>query len=391
MTKKTSCFLITAAGCLAVSAVNFVGCEKVPTFQELSGQQPSSTTSKSSANPTQPAPSKIAPAALPDIIPQKSADPASVIAAFRSRLPHQITDTDLKSLTDLPNGLEEIVSVNLDGSAVSDDGIPLLVKCQRLSDLSLKGTKIRGSCLASLGKLTELRRLTLSGVSLDPVNWSLVCELPNLEILDVTSTTITDDDVAKLTNLANLKELNLTATPVTDAGIAHLAKSESLEVLRMEALVRVNGSGFEAFAKTKGKPNTLREVHASMTHLAIPGFRHLKAIPSLEVLDISKTDLIDMQLNELRGASNISTLKASHNRLSGPGMTIFATMRRLQSLDLHNMGTIDDSCLAVLSKNKKLKRLNVLQTNCTQQGLQTFAKLQKQCELNSENSNFGKD
>lgn len=389
MAKKTSRFLITVVACLAVSAmVNFVGCEKVPTFQELSGQQPAPTTP---ANPTQPAPSSSSPAALPGTAPQKAVDPASVIADFRTRLPHQITDTDLKSLTDLPAGLEEIVSVNLDASAVSDDGVQLLVKCPRLSDLSLRGTKIRGSCLASLGRLTELRRLTLREVSLDPANWSLVCELPNLEILDVMSTTITDEVVAKLSNLASLRELNLSATPITDLAIAHLAKSESLEVLRIESVVRVNGSGFEAFAKTKGKANTLREIHASMTHLAVPGFKHLKAIPSLEVLDVSNSQLTDVQLNELRGASNISRLNASNNRLSAAGMPIFATMRRLQFLDLRNMATIDDSSLAVLSKDKKLKWLNVLQTNCTQQGLQTFAKLQKQCELNSEDSNFGKD
>lgn len=386
MTKMTSRFLITVVGCLGVSAVmNLVGCEKVPTFQELSGQQPSPTTSTSPANPAPPATSNSSPAALPETVPQKSVDPASVIADFRSRLPHQVTDTDLKSLTSLPTGLEEIVSVNLDASSVSDDGVQLLMKCQRLSDLSLRGTRIRGSCLASLGKLTELRRLTLREVSLDPTNWSLICELPKLEVLDVMSTTITDEDVAKLTNLASLRELNLSATPITDAAIAHLAKSESLEVLRMEGVVRVNGSGFEAFAKTKGKANTLREVHASMTHLAVPGFKHLKAIPSLEFLDISNTQLTDVQLNELRGASNISTLNASNNRLSASGMPIFATMRKLQSLDLRNMATIDDSSLAVLSKDKKLKWLNVLQTNCTQQGLQTFAKLQKQCELNVEN------
>lgn len=367
---------------LAVTLISLIpGCEKVPTFQELTGQEakPASTEQKGpmpvTAPPAQAAVDQLKPMPKPAAL-----EPNEVIARITQRPPHEITNEDLVNLTNLPSGQDQIHSLDLTKSTVNDAGVRLLSKLPQLMNLNLSYLKISGNSLESLQAIPDLRSLSLEGIQgLSPESWEIVAGLSHLETLNVLGTLITDDTVAKFVRLPNLKELNLTQTLVTDAVFSHVAEMKNLEVLRFEGLSSVNGRGLQVLAKAKN--NLLRELHASRTPLGIAGLKHIKLIPSLRLLDITSSNLTDQQLYELRGAGNVVTLKLGFNLLTVAGMPAVVTLRDLEDLDIQNNMMIDDRALGALSKMKGLKTLNVTRTSCTPRGLQEFARLQKNCKL----------
>lgn len=367
---------------LAMALISLIsGCEKVPTFQELTGQEakPAATEQKSpmpvTANPAPVTSLESKPMPKP-----VSVEPSEVIAKILQRPPHEISHDDLVNLTNLPSGLDQIHSLDLTKSSVSDAGVKLLPKLPQLTNLNLSYLKISGNSLESLKAIPDLRNLSLEGIQgLSPESWEIVADLSHLETLSLLGTFVTDDNVSKLARLPNLKELNLTQTLVTDAVFSHVAEMKTLEVLRFEGLSSIDGHGLQVLAKAKSNP--LRELHASRTKLGIAGLKHIKSIPSLRLLDITSSNLTDQQLYELRGAGNIVTLKLGFNLLTAAGVPALVTLRDLEELDLQNNMAIDDRALGALSKMKGLKTLNVTRTSCTPRGLQEFARLQKNCKL----------
>lgn len=367
---------------LAVTLISLIsGCEKVPTFQELTGQEakPAATEQRSpmpvTANPAPATSVESKPMPKPVTL-----DPGEVIAKILQRPPHEISNEDLVNLTNLPSGQDQIHSLDLTKSSVSDAGVKLLPKLPQLTNLNLGYLKISGNSLESLKAIPDLRSLTLEGIQgLSPESWEIVADLSHLETLSLLGTFVTDDNVAKLVRLPNLKELNLTQTLVTDAVFSHVAEMKTLEILRFEGLSSIDGHGLQVLGKAKNNP--LRELHASRTKLGIAGLKHIKSIPSLRLLDITSSNLTDQQLYELRGAGNIVTLKLGFNLLTAAGMPTLVTLRDLEDLDLQNNMAIDDRALGALSKMKGLKTLNVTRTSCTPRGLQEFARLQKNCKL----------
>ena len=366
---------------IGLAGLLLVGCEKVPTFQELTSQQPQNAAQQGTSNPTTPAPKP--PTAAPVVATPQPASvaPEVVIADLLKRPTNGINDSDIATLTNLPSGLDEIKSLDVTRSTVTDDGVRLISKLPALTQLDLTGTQIRGNGLAGLKGLSNLRVLTLNEIhSLTPECWDFLCELTQLETVNLVGTRITNKDVEKLTRLTSLKELNLSQTQVSDAAFTHLAEIENLQILRLEMNSLIDGSGLQAFSKSKTKP-PLRELHSFRTKINIAGLKHVKGIPNLELLNIADILLTDQQVQDLKGTNNVKTLNVSFNRLTTASMPVFATMKNLEDLDLQNIDTINDACLAALSKVRGLRSLNVTRTTCSRKGLEAFSKLQKNCRL----------
>lgn len=370
----------TSLGFAIGFALYITGCEKVPTFQELTNQEPVNLGQPAANGPSVNPPAVQTPSASIDA-PKVPLDPKAVIAEILNRPSHGYEDANIITLTSLPSGLNEIKSFNITRSNVTDEGVKLLGKLPELTELNLSVTRISGAGLAGLKDLINLKTLTLSEIqTLNPSCWDVVAELTQLETLNVASTNISDPDVAKLIKLPHLKELNVNLTSVTDDVFVHLAEFPSLEILRLETNSMINGSGLQSFVKSKNK-SQLRELHAYRTPLHFAGFKHIKGISHLELLNVSDVRMNDQQLSELTGAGNIQKLNLSYNNLTLAGMKTLTTMKNLRELDLQNMTDINDACLGVLSKMKGLDVLNVTRTGCRRPGLQQFAKINKDCRL----------
>lgn len=356
------------------------GCEKVPTFQELTGQQQTQpvTTTPNTAPVTTPISSPTTP--TPEVIKPAPIDAAKFLAEFAAKRPDAITETDLGTLASLESGREQVKSLDLTRSGISDDGLQYLTKLPELDTLNLSSTVMDGHGLAVLRSCPSLKRLKISGVlRMTPQSWEELSKVSQLEILDVSSTpNIAHTDVAKFTALSHLRELNLSETPVTDEIFNSLAEMESLEILRITSTGGIKGHGLQAYLKSKPR---LRELHASRSSVGASGLRYIKAISSLEFLDISASSLTDQQFAELKGANNIVELRIGSNFLSNASMQTVLSLTKLKILDLEGMQTVSDPGLVILAKKSGLQRLNLKSTTFSPKAIQQFQKVHKNCEV----------
>ena len=367
--------------CLIGSSVfltALTGCEKVPTFQELTGEQqgkPANTTQNpaATAKVSQPTP-------VPEVAKPAPIDPAKFLADFSAKRSDAITDADLKTLASLDSGREQVVSLDITRSGITDGVLQNLTKLPELSVLILTATSIDGHGLEALAGCPKLKRLKLTSVlKMTPQGWDALSKVSQLEFLDVSSTSsITDADVAKFTAMPHLRELNLSETTLTDEVFKTLAQMENLEILHIERDGLIRGIGLQAYLKSKP---ALREIYANGTPLGYAGLRHIKSIHSLQFLDISGSSLTDTQFAELKGANNLVHLKIGANFLSNDGMKTVLSLSKLKILDLEGMPTINDAALGILSKKSGLQTLNAKKVPFTPKAIEQFRKIQKNCEV----------
>ena len=357
------------------------GCEKVPTFQELTGQQqqnPTSTTTPSvtpAVAPKDTHPNPGVPSAKPVPI-----DPAKFLSELQSKRSEQINDDDLKTLANLESGREQVTFLNITRGGITDEALQNLTKLPELTQLDLTSTNIDGHGFAALRDCPKLRKLKVSGVlRMSPQGWEEISKLTQLEVLDASNnSSLSNVDVAKFIALTNLKELDLSSTPITDDAFRSLAEMERLEILKIEGNSQLKGNGLQAYSRTKP---TLRELHAMRTPLHAAGLKHIKSISSLEFLDISNTSLSDQPFADLKGANNLVHLKVGANQLTNAGMQTVLTLSKLKILDLEAMQTINDQGLGILSKKSGLQTLNAKRVPFTRKGIEQFQKINKNCEV----------
>ena len=97
--------------------------------------------------------------------------------------------------------LEKVVSLNLNFTKITDEGLKELPKLKQLTYLRLFSTQITDSSLKELAKRQQLTAI------------------------DLGSTQITDTGLKELAKLKQLTSLNLNNTKVTKAGVAELQKA----------------------------------------------------------------------------------------------------------------------------------------------------------------------
>ncbi len=118
---------------------------------------------------------------------------------------HRATDATMAQV----GRLDQLDTVLLRDSSLSDTGLAHLSGLANLSILDLGQTRITGAGLAHLKGLSKL------------------------QVLDLVGTHVTDDGLAHLNGLSNLMQLNLNSTHVTDAGLVHLMGLTELHVLEV--------------------------------------------------------------------------------------------------------------------------------------------------------------
>lgn len=361
-----------------------LGCEKVPTFQELTsgGSQPGEP---AVAQPIAPIPAveKTAPAtALPDSQQEekKVEDTAKIIANL-SKLPGSLTDQQLLHAASFPAVIQELTTLDASNSKLTDEGIRLLGRFSELTQVSLIGLSINGSGFNDLKSLANLRRLIASRIKIDAsTGWEHLGHLSQLELLDLTGANITDAQVASLKPLTGLKEINVSLTQLTDRGLSQLAELENLEVLRIEGTHQINGTGFQAFTRKKPKPE-LRCIYANLTRFSPEGLRLLKQIPSLELFDNTNSGMNDQSFFELKGATNLKTLVLTSNNLTSASGNTLRTMRNLEHLNLSVNGGVNDQIFNALMALPNLKSVKLGGTGCTLKSVEQFRRLKKNCDV----------
>lgn len=320
------------------------GCEKVPTFQELTGQDSGEETPTAPATSTDGSPAAqngsggTSPLARQPVEPPS---PEKILEAFHKDS-HRATDAQVQKLVeDLGENVEVVDELSLAGSSVSDAGMEWV------------------------GKLTGLKSLNLANVSLTPAGYGHLRAIPGLEVLDLTSTSITTPELAFVQDLPELRELHLGHTPINDKAFVHFAGLENLEVLVLDN-TSIDGSGFQVFAKRRGFAG-LRHISANHTSFGNYGFVHISGWKNLEYLSAVQSGVTDSSLAGLRRCTEMKELNLGYNSISDLGVKQLGGLKKLEKLELHNSSaTITDLSFNVIKNMKQLTFLQLNGSSCTE-------------------------
>ena len=366
--------ILTAAMLLAST-----GCEKVPTFQELTQQ--GQTTPAASTPAAKPAAEVVAqPAAVVQVAPELE-NPQKIIGDFKNTPAGLRNDADLARLAKVAVGSSELTIMDLNGSAVTDDGLKNLAKLPQIESLSLVGTKVTDVGLTVTTQLPELRSLNLGAFAVNASMMATLSKLEKLEVLGLEGAKVTDNDLPPLENLAELKELNLSATPITDNAFKILGRLKKLEILKV-AYTSINGSGMQ-YMKRKKSEVGLRVLDAKKTRFGEQGLQYIKGVETLEELDLGQAEVTDRTLfQNMKGVNHLKVLNLSFNILTDNGTLPLGNIKSLEKLYLRNCQGIGDKTLGFLKSSKELKILDV--NGCsgvTDKSAQQLKKLLPNCEI----------
>lgn len=359
------------------------GCEKVPTFQELTGGGTTATPPQAShpASPPVAVETSTAEPSAPPAPPEaQKEDPEKLIAALNSK-DGTLTDQEIVRAARIPEIIEKLTTLDASNSKVTDHGLQQFKEFPHLARVDITGLQITGAGIEGLASLNELRELTATFVKIGvPDGWEKIGKLSQIERLDLRSTNITDAEVHYLKPMSALKELNVSNTRLTDAGLAELAELPNLEILWIAGNPGINGSGLLAFVRSKHKPG-LKCLYASSTPLSREGMINVKRIESLELFDNTYTNMNDQLLYELRAANNLKSLIVPNNQLTPASGLTLRTLRNLEFLDLSQNASVNDQILNALITLTDLKTLNLRGTACSLPAVQEFRKRRKNCEV----------
>jgi hypothetical protein len=124
-----------------------------------------------------------------------------------------------------------IITIDLHGTAVTDEDLALIGTVTTLKALNLRLTGVTDAGIAHLGALTELRNLNLFRTQMSDTGLASLAGLRKLETLLIGGTRISDTGTAVLLTMPALRKVSLFNTQIGDAALQPLSAMEHLDVL----------------------------------------------------------------------------------------------------------------------------------------------------------------
>ena len=197
---------------------------------------------------------------------------------------------------------------------------------------------------------------------------------PNMAILDLTSTNLTSVSLEKFPN--QLKELHITNSLVPNGWFKYMTTDETFPKLTELDLSKSTKTTDTDLKDITTKPR-LRVFKINGSYRITE--KGLKAIADsqtdLEVLEVSESQCTDLALHHMgKGLKNLRHLDISKcNKITDDGVAIIgACLLNLEWLNLSSCGGITKACLGSLLTMKKLKRINLTNTQMTESDFTTL-------------------
>jgi internalin A len=364
----------------------------LPTWSELIGakkdeQQPVVV-------PVPPRPSDLQPSPTPPPPPPPS--PAEVIAAFQAKPSYEIDDDALATLLSLPEGLEELRVLNLNGSKVTPRGLKEIGRATNLAKLDLRNTmfdenmaeavaaataveelrldgpKLTDQSLAAMRPLKQLRVLECNQVRLSTQGWIDMLNHPELEELQIRQSNINDEALSYLSKCPRLRRLNMYGTTVTDVGLAQLGRLEALEFLNVTQCP-IRGVGFRGVGGGSGKGAflALQDLTMQGCPLNEQGAAVISQMKQLRALNLGDMPTMRDQdcIRMIRPLKELQSLHLVNNiGLTGNALQALQGNESIERIRLDGCTGINDAGLRFLVKCTNLRELNLPGTACTVNG-----------------------
>ncbi|KAI6672017.1 hypothetical protein NL676_006902 [Syzygium grande] len=323
--------------------------------------------------------------------------------ALQDLLLGEYPGVDDKWLNVISSQGSSLLSVDLSGSEVSDDGVTLLKDCtdlqslnfnycDRISDLGVqllsglsnltalsfrRNDAITSQGMSALAGLVNLAKLDLERCP--KIHGGLIHleGLSKLESLNIKwCNSITDADMKPLSGLKNLKSLQLSCSKITDNGIMHLKGLHKLSMLNLEGCP-VTAACLDSLAAL----SALLYLNLNRCRLTNEGCGKFSRLGNLKVLNLGFNDITDGCLVHLRGLRNLESLNLDSCRISDGGLVNLADLRRLKCLELSDT-EVGSNGLHHLSGLTNLESINLSFTAVTDGGLRRLSGLSALKSLN---------
>ena len=289
----------------------------------------------------------------------------------------KLTNDLVAELTNLTN----LTTLELNGEAITDEGLVKLSELKKLKELRLAGTGTKGGILTSLGAvpltslalgdladehaarlsdLKELRGFTCRGQSLTGEGFSHFADLRQLTSLSVRGCTgIDEKDFTPLQSLTALTNLDLVATNAGDEAMRFLAPLSELSYLQVgeavsdEGLIRICDV------------ISLNTINISSPKITDAGLRDMWRMQRLTTLrlDHHEAKITGEGFAPLTEAKQLGTLTVRSKAFTDKGMEYLSMMPQLRSLTIGNWHggspELTDKGLLMLLELEKLRYLSI--------------------------------
>lgn len=304
------------------------------------------------------------------------------------------TNAHLQSAINHPEAPEKMVSLDVHNQkGLTDEGSVGLEKMVRLQRLLMSGSGLEGGTLGRASFLPELVELDIRSCTISSKPELSAEPFPKVERLLAGDAKLTREAVIAVSRMSALKQLSLGNTAITGDAVMLLKPLLNLEELDLSSNKDLGDNGLHLLVNL----TKLRVLNLARTGVKGPGLWELTkagALLELRTLDLTGAVLLDemapaliamtklenLQLNDTtirdRGLTLIPQLKALRvlglrgNRDMGmAGIPALKGLVNLEELDLSKNRQLTNEILPVLVTLKGLRRLNLIETGCTGEGV----------------------
>jgi WD40 repeat protein/Leucine-rich repeat (LRR) protein len=202
---------------------------------------------------------------------------------------------------------------------------------------------------------------------------------------------VSDNELGYLKGLTELRKLSISSDKITDAGLANLAGMTKLEELTLGSFFGkgppITDAGLEQLKALK----SLQKVNLFGLPLTGPGLAHLKGAAELEVLIVQNSKITDEGMAALKHFPNLQVLDLSQAPMTGAGLVHIKGMTKLRFLSLNEAPNLTDAGLVHLKGLTTLETLLVRKTKITDAGLLQLAGLKQLQQIQAEETPVTED
>jgi hypothetical protein len=180
---------------------------------------------------------------------------------------------------------EEVKTIVLDGSKVTDRGLRALLNCTNTTSMHLERTGVTDETLQKLSGFKKLSYLTLGQTKVTGAGLDALAGLP-VKHLALEGCELSEDAFKALGKLAALEDLSLSRAKMKSAWLQHIAGLPQLKDLSL-----LEADFDDAAVKHVAKLPSLHSLSLNGTKLGDAGFLELLKLPQLRSLYVDGTNV----------------------------------------------------------------------------------------------------
>lgn len=285
--------------------------------------------------------------------------------------------------------------LDVSNQRISDSDVDIIIQMKKLKNLNLQGTKPK-KILENIGNFPRLKDLNLSSCSLNSSHIELLDPISHsLRFLDISENELGIDEVQLLSRFSNLEYLNMSYC--SDIDYKCIKAIHMMRHLKKLHIANCFGICNRAM-KYIGEMTNLEELNTRGCPIDHSGFKHLKNLKNLEVLNICGSNLTctastltllkpftkmrqlyfngrfsDEDFGLLQHMKDLSNIKVE-GYLSLESLNILASFDRMRDIEVHDCLSLTSENIGIFSNYNDLNSLSLEGCSLLDQGSLSFLK-----------------